>query len=285
MALVYHGIEDETGDPGQQLLPAISRAVFKAHLEHLAATYLVVSPSRLLDAARERRRGDRFPVAITFDDDLPSHLEVAAPVLRAARLPAAFFLSGASLDGANLWWRDLEELYAREGSLRPLRSLPPGGSTGGIHAVAATIERLPPVQRDAVARELHDRIRAPVRILAAEEMKALADDFEIGFHTLRHYLCSTLDDAALDAALSEGRQQLEEVVARPLTMISYPHGKADTRVATAARNAGYELGFTAFATPAGESVDPLLVGRIDAHALSPGEFGRAIAGTLAHDSG
>jgi peptidoglycan/xylan/chitin deacetylase (PgdA/CDA1 family) len=111
-----------------------------------------------------------------------------------------------------------------------------------------------------------------------------AAGFEIGFHTLGHYLLPTLDDAALSNALAHGRARLEAVGGRPVTMIAYPHGKADRRVAAAARAAGYELGFTAWAEPAGPHADPLMIGRLEPMAESVVDFARAVAATLARTS-
>ena len=63
----------------------------------------------ILGAIRSRRRGERFPVAITFDDDLPEHVHEALPALRAAGVKATFFLNGASLDAPHaFWWEDLQ---------------------------------------------------------------------------------------------------------------------------------------------------------------------------------
>ena len=56
-------------------------------------------------AARARRPGEPVPVALTFDDDLPSHREHAAPVLARHGAPATAFLCGA--DGP-FWWQLLQ---------------------------------------------------------------------------------------------------------------------------------------------------------------------------------
>ena len=49
-------------------------------------------------------------MAITFDDDLPEHVRDALPALRAADLPATFFLNGASLHSPHaFWWEELQQ--------------------------------------------------------------------------------------------------------------------------------------------------------------------------------
>jgi peptidoglycan/xylan/chitin deacetylase (PgdA/CDA1 family) len=291
LALVYHRIGETAGDPRYELVPTLGMRLFEAQLDHLRSTYRIVPPSRLLEAAHARRAGARFPVAITFDDDLRSHVDVAAPALVRARIAAGFFLTGSRLDGPrSFWWDDLQSLVdRRDAAPRRLRALPEldlaqalHGGPGAVHEAAAIIERLPPDRRDAVADELRSHAGEREEAFGPREIGALvAAGFEIGFHTLAHYLLSTLDDAALETALTEGRERLEAVVRRPVRMIAYPHGKADHRVAAAARAAGYDLGFTASAYPAAPHADPLMLGRLEPTAAPVDEFARAVAATLA----
>ena len=294
LVLVYHRIGDPAGEPRFELVPAVSTRLFEAHVDHLRSHYRVVAPSRLLEAALSRRSGYRFPIALTFDDDLASHLEVVAPALLRRALPAAFFLNGASLERAHsFWWEDLQTAVDRRPELpRRLHSLPEldlaaavQRTPGAIHCVAERIERLPPERRDAVSAELREIAGRPRGGLSADAIQTLAaEGFEIGFHTRRHYLLSTLEHDELGVALQDGRQRLESVVGRKLKMIAYPHGKADSRIAGAARAAGYQRGFTGSPVPAGPMTDALMIGRIEPPFGSMSEFGRAIATTLAIDS-
>ena len=293
IALVYHRIGKPAGDPRYELVPALDTDIFEAQLDHLRENYRVVPPSRLAEATFERRPGEPFPVAITFDDDLSSHVDVAAPALRRAGLPAGFFICGASLDGPHrFWWEDLQGLadytgpdtgfdIGQEFDLAELAR----GVPGVIHQIAERIEQLPPQQRDEVAAALRKHAGRDQEQLDANDVRVLAAEFEIGFHTRRHYLLSTLDDAELRSALSEGLAELEATAGRRLTMLAYPHGKADRRVADAARNVGFRLAFTGFPVPLTAQTDLLMVGRIDASVISPTGFGRVIRDTLTHELG
>ena len=100
IALVYHRIGDPPGDPDRELVPARGTAQFESELRHLKKHYRLVPASRLLEAAAGRRRGERFPVSITFDDDLSSHVEVAMPILERQGLPATFLVGGAIAERA-----------------------------------------------------------------------------------------------------------------------------------------------------------------------------------------
>ena len=135
LALCYHRISDPQGDAERELVPALGIKGFEAHVRYLNRRCRLVRASELLDAARERRRGERFPVAITFDDDLPSHVRGAMPVLQRHGAPATFFLCGASLERPfAFWWERLQRAWDRGGvdqgmleELRRQRRQPRGG--------------------------------------------------------------------------------------------------------------------------------------------------------------
>jgi len=270
VVLVYHALAEQRGDPARELVPPHGVEQLEGHLAHLARRYRIVAPEELLAAVAARRRGGRFPVAITFDDDLESHVRLAAPILRRAGAPATFFLTGATLDGPHaFWWQRLQ---------RAQRTL--GGED--IHELAARLEAMPAEQREAVVEELGAPPDEPDEPgLRAPQVRELANDgLTVGFHTLRHDRLVDLDDAALVRALRDGRKALEAAAGRPLTTIAYPHGKADERVARAARDAGFELGFTGGYDAVRSDSDPLLLCRIEPSVGSPESFARQLVRLL-----
>src|SRR4051812_2511272 len=93
-ALLYHDIGDRDGDARRELVPATSRARFALQLAHLRRYYRLVELADLQSAVASRRRGEPFPVVLTFDDDLGHHVTHALPELYAADAPATFFLCG-----------------------------------------------------------------------------------------------------------------------------------------------------------------------------------------------
>lgn len=259
LVLVYHRLADAPGDPGRELVPAHASVRFEAQLRHLAACYRIVPLEGLQRAIAARKPGRRFPVAITFDDDLASHVHVAAPMLERSRAPATFFLCGATLGGPRaFWWQRLEHALA-EGVRLPV----PGADA---HEVAAQIEAMTPEQRSEIEGLLSaSSIPWPEEPgLRAEDVRALVDaGFSIGFHTLRHDRLTGLGEVSLANALDEGRALLEEAAGVPLTAIAYPHGEADERVAHAARAAGFVLGVTGRYQAVAPESDPLLLGRLE----------------------
>lgn len=290
VALVYHRIGTRQEDRQAHLVAALDAERFEAQLAHLKRHYRVVPASQLLEQAEARRRGQRVPVSITFDDDLPSHVRVAMPILLRVGVHATFFLSGASLSAPfAFWWERLQIAYDR-GLLEAdeLREWA-GGVEGSaappeIRTVARAVEAMPAERRERVAQTLLERLRSdpPDAGLRAGDVRALAAaGFEIGFHTLRHDPLPQLGDEALGRAMVDGRSDLEALLPSAVTMISYPHGKGDSRVADAAREAGYRFGFTALATGLRGGTDPLLIGRVYPSYDSLGSFALAITRTLA----
>jgi peptidoglycan/xylan/chitin deacetylase (PgdA/CDA1 family) len=278
VALVYHRVGDPAGDPRRELVPAMGTELFAAQVSHLASGYRLVAASELLAATRERRRGERFPVAITFDDDLSSHLDAAAPILSSTGATATFFVSGASLHGPHrFWWERLQAALDDGLDLSALDLEP-----ATVHQVGLQVQGLTPHARDEVDARLAELVGPDPDEsgLRAEALRRLvASGMEIGFHTRRHDVLPALDDAELAEAMRVGRAELEDV-AGPLRTISYPHGLADARVAAGARAAGFEAGFTGVPAAVTSASDPLLLGRVSPSHASVGELAFDVAWTL-----
>ena len=281
-AIVYHRVGDPPGDPRRQLVPALGTKLFAAQVEHLASRYRLVVASELVGATRVRRRGERFPVAITFDDDLSSHLETAAPILVSAGATATFFVSGASLRSPyRFWWERLQAALDDNLDLSTLGLHPPP-TKRTIHEVGTRIQNLPARSRDELDARLAQLAGPDPQEsgLRADALRRLAaSGLEIGFHTRRHDLLTALGDEELAEAVRVGRSELEDVVGR-LRTISYPHGSADARVAGAARAAGFESGFTGLPGAVARASDPLLLGRLSPSYTSVGELAFDVAWTL-----
>lgn len=287
-ALVYH---QTFGTPpaGEQVVPGIAAAALERHLRHLRRSYELVTASQLHGAMLARRRGRRIPIAVTFDDDLTSHVHVAAPLLRRVACPATFFLTGAGLDRAHsFWWQRLQAAADRGVDPRPAVRV------GGLHtpadralsALAGDVERLPAEARADVARALAELIGedSPAYRLTRSEVRALVQaGFEIGFHTRDHRPLPELADDELARALDDGRAALEAATGRPLTAIAYPHGRADARVVAAARAAGYADGFGGPDRSITARSDRLLLGRAELLLEDPSSFELVVASQLWSD--
>lgn len=284
LALMYHGIGDRQGDPERELVPALGAELFAAQLRHLAGRYRVVLASELLAAAGTRRRGERFPVAITFDDDDRAHVTTALPLLRAAGVRATFFLTGASLDEPSRFWFERVQAAMDERPAEVPALLPESlAGAASIHEISEGVQRLPEAERDAFSARLASLLGPdpPEHGLRADDVRELAAaGCEIGFHTLGHHGLPSLDDASLERELREGRDRLAEVAGHDAAVIAYPHGLVDDRVASAAQAAGFTVGYTTGREAVRPGSDPLRLGRLVPSASSAGHFALQLARRL-----
>ena len=278
LALVYHSLADRDGDPATELVAPHGVASFRAHLRLARRCFKVIPASQLVPAMSRRRRGGRFPLAVTFDDDLSSH-RIAASAMVELGLTATFFLTGATLDGPRgFWWQLLQACY--DLGLGGPASAIVGVEDAGLHAVALTIQHMPRCDREGVTARLRELLAGgePEASLQADDVRALvASRAEIGFHTLRHDYLPELPDDALEVAVSEGRDRLESAAGEPIRTIAYPHGGTDRRVAAAAGRAGFELGFAGEPSAIRLEDDPLLLARIEPPRAGAGRFGMRVA--------
>ena len=287
IALMYHSVEQRAGDPLRELVPPHHAGVFDAQVRHLARRYRIVPAAELPDAVARRRRGEQFPVAITFDDDLACHAEIALPILVRHGATATFFLSGASLERPFAFWYERLQ-RAHDEQVEELAELVLGETTASgepptLHELALAVEELDPDERDAVADRLAAALGSDPETagIRAGQVRALADAaMTIGFHTRRHDALSLLDDERLDAALVDGREELAEAAGQAVDVIGYPHGRADARVADHARAAGFTAGFSTQPIAVTPDADPLLQGRIAPTFWSVGGLAIQLALTL-----
>lgn len=285
IVLCYHAVGQRSGDPATELNAAVAVEDLRRHVRHARRAYDVVAASQISARAAARRPWQRLPLAITFDDDLPSHAEYAAPVLTAAGVPATFFLTGEGLSGdAPFWWQALQRAWdAGRVDAGWLRTL--GGPEGApsLRTLAATIQRMTPERRAAVTIELR-RLAGPGPVpdlLGADGIRTLvAAGFEMGFHTRRHDDLRTVTAAQLASVMDEGRSEIEDITG-PLEVIAYPHGGVNASVAAAARRAGFTNGFVADGSAVVSGADPFKLGRRYPKNGGRGRFELDLAWTLA----
>lgn len=265
------------GSPARELNPAVAEVDFREQLQWLCLHYRVVPLTEIRSAAAARRRWQRYPVALTFDDDSPAHARWALPALRAAApARATFFLSGAALDRPVAHWWDRLQLAVDAGL--PVHTVLPGE---GLHEMAEAMKRRPPDERAALERALAELGAEPEPVrMTEDDVRALAREHDVGFHTLHHDFLPALSDDELEAALTAGRERLERICGHRLTMIAYPHGEAGPREARAALGAGFDMGFTTVAGPCRPDTDPLLIRRADIGHAALGRFALTVERTF-----
>jgi peptidoglycan/xylan/chitin deacetylase (PgdA/CDA1 family) len=286
IVLVYHRVADGGRQDHWTFTPYTDVQGLQKQLRHIVARYNVIPAVHLQDAVRRRRRGEPFPVAVTFDDDLTSHADITLTVLKESGVHATFFLCGASLERPfSFWWERLCRAIAVGADMETVSAAVRGraGPVAPATDLQLEIELLAPADRDNVAAMLlevggPDPPNAGIR--AGQLRTLLASGMDIGFHTLRHDRLTSLASADLDRAMVSGRAALERVVRHRLTAIAYPPGQATDAVAKAAQAAGFATGFTVQQRPVLAGSNPLLLARLSPTQRSQGHFALQLALTL-----
>ncbi|MDQ6804109.1 MAG: polysaccharide deacetylase family protein [Actinomycetota bacterium] len=289
VALLYHGIDERRGNPFQELVPGVRPALFAEHVGHLRRRYEVVTASELPAAVARRRRGRRFPVAVTFDDEHHNHRPVAASSLERAGLRGTFFLTGSAMsEPRRFWWERLQDAFDRGLLDEDLLARVPdrvaeAARTGSIRATGDAVTQVSPPERDEISRLLGEALGPdpPESGMRREDIRALAQaGHEIGFHTLRHDFLPNLEQRALEGVMVDGRDELGEVAGRRLTSLAYPSGGVDDRVAAAAKAAGFSTAYSTRQLPVRPGSDPWRLGRIAAPYDNLGQLALDIVRTL-----
>jgi len=82
-------------------------------------------------------------------------------------------------------------------------------------------------------------------IMSEEQIVELdKDGFEMFSHTLSHTMLTNVSINRLTKELKDSKNALEEIVGHHVLAVSYPYGAYDSRVCNAAKQTGYQLGFT-----------------------------------------
>ncbi len=90
-----------------------------------------------------------------------------------------------------------------------------------------------------------ENIEVPVeQRLTEEQIRTLAQDFEIGAHTLTHQHLPTLTDKEAEREIRDSKTTLEDITGAPVTSFCYPAGKYRTEHVRMVADSGYTLART-----------------------------------------
>jgi peptidoglycan/xylan/chitin deacetylase (PgdA/CDA1 family) len=240
-------------------------ATFRWQMALLAECFNVLPLHDALAALDAGRLPPRT-VCITFDDGYRSVHDLALPVLKQFALPATVFVTSGYIGQGNMWndriiaavqslpsgQLDLSAVGLGTYPLQTLedRKLTLGRLTEASKylpppARASLVERLEALVGSAQAQEL---MLTPAMVAALDQ-----DGIEIGAHTVTHPILTSLDDESARVEIRAGKEQLEEIIGKPVRLFAYPNGKAgkdfDQRHMQMVREAGFEAAFTTAVGP------------------------------------
>ena len=221
LILVYHRLGPVVA-PGCEIVPSVPVDVFRTHLQALGEVVDLVTLDEILDEDGTRLGlssvGQRPAVALTFDDDLPSHVSQALPALREFGVPAAFFLSGRALHGRGAYWfQHLEVLLVAQGRAHTAALL--GLTESGLEGLIVACEGSAELRRRV--DELAVDLPAPEILQRGGIAGLTAAGMTVGFHTVDHDILPRLNDAALDDAVRRGGQELAAAAGAAVRYFAY----------------------------------------------------------------
>lgn len=261
LILNYHRVGDGSRSIHDRDLWSASSEAFDAQLSFLKTHSDVIALDEIESALA--RRGSRH-VAITFDDGYLDNYELAYPLLRQHRLPAAFFIATGFIDDPRLpWWDEIAmlvrtttvgQLDLREWIPAPL-PLRPGQRAGVIRALLGAYKSLPGEDAPKLLDSLREQTRcASNRASVAKHWMdwamirdMAANDMTIGGHTVHHPVLSRRSLAQQRAEISGCAARLREELGQPMDYFAYPVGSPDAfdeRTRQCLQDAGVRLAFS-----------------------------------------
>ena len=232
--MMLHGIGDAD-------LPA--RDLIR-NLNWLKRNFQICSLNALIDCL-DRGTPIKHAVALTFDDGLCNHFDVAYPILRELGVPATFFVCPDLMD-RNAWlWNHEARARLRTMSDSVLAEFAKlcGAPRTEPEDIVTWMKDLKLPERRRIETELrqatpyfapsaadHQRFD-PISI---EQLRQMDDRLvTVGSHTMSHPILPSLDDKTLDIELAESRAWLERRLDRSVDLFCYPNGANDSRVRAA----------------------------------------------------
>jgi peptidoglycan/xylan/chitin deacetylase (PgdA/CDA1 family) len=235
-----------------------------------------------LGEAAARLREGRLPpraLCITFDDGYADNHDIALPILQRHGLPACFFIATGFLDGGRMFNDTVIEAVRR--SPLDVADLSPIGldrlpvqtvaeRSAAIARILPVVKYMKPEDRPAALERLLGALR-PMDLpgdlmMSSQQVRALhRAGMEIGAHTVRHPILATLDDAAAEREIVEGRDRLQVLIDAPVMLLAYPNGRPDrdydARHSAMARRLGFAAAVTTAPGSSARDADPFQLPR------------------------
>jgi peptidoglycan/xylan/chitin deacetylase (PgdA/CDA1 family) len=229
LILAYHNVLPEGERPSGDMSLHLPLADFIRQLDVLQDTHDVVSLESVLEFEEP---ANRPRVAITFDDAYAGALTSGMPELARRDLPATVFVAPGIL-GSTMWWDILAD---------PAIGAVPEAKRS--HALDSLSGRQSTILEWAGA-ELDDHGRTLQRIATEDELESAAayDRLTLGSHTWSHLDLTSISADEIDVELADSLHWLRERFSNILPWLSYPYGRSNAGVETAARNSRYSAAF------------------------------------------
>jgi peptidoglycan/xylan/chitin deacetylase (PgdA/CDA1 family) len=261
---------------------ATSARELSRQLEYLTSNYRVVSLSELAGHLASPRALPSRLAAITIDDGYRDFYEVAFPVFRRYKVPAAVFIVTGFADQQTWMWTDKLRYIlprARTSNLeirvnsRQLRVDLDGALSRFELAVCinSVLKSLPDEQKDDSISEIASALGVELPDAPPSEFGSVNWDqiremdsagIEIGSHTLTHPILTNVGSERLRIEVGESRERIEGVLGHRVNLFCYPNGNYNMTVQQEAARAGYLCAVTSEPGFNAAGANPLALRRI-----------------------
>jgi len=241
LVLFYHRVNDLDLDP--QLL-SISPKKFEDEVKYLKNNFNIISFSEMIQYLQNNEL-PKMSAVITFDDGYADNYYIAKEILSKYNAPATFFVTSGMIDSEReFWWDELENIFLIDFEIyKPLEifidNVKYYWDIKNKYDAVVVYQNLIKLlhytnkfQINKTMKYLFDwsgkkRIqRFTHKTLTKEELKNLASEklFEVGSHTVNHCCLAFESDEEQYFEMTESKKNLENIIGREITSISYPFG-------------------------------------------------------------
>jgi|HubBroStandDraft_6_1064221.scaffolds.fasta_scaffold01375_5 peptidoglycan/xylan/chitin deacetylase (PgdA/CDA1 family)/CelD/BcsL family acetyltransferase involved in cellulose biosynthesis len=234
---IFHRVNDDF-DP---FLPSVPVEAFRKQMEFLKRNFPVVSLDEIARGAYPTD-GEKYCVAVTFDDGYRDNFVSAFPVLKRLGMPASIFLTTGCIESGEMPWYDqvswafklTSQLHA---SLSPLGGpdLPLDGRAQRLQAMGRTLawmrgldeeKRICAIPRALEALNVPMSLKAPTPMLAWDEIRQMTKhNISFGAHTVTHPALSSVSQDRMEAEIVGSKTKIEEKLQLPVRHFAYPFGQ------------------------------------------------------------
>ena len=291
-SLMYHRINDQSAQ-----FPGISLRRFREQMQWVRNNCTPIRCEEIVDATRFAGK-IRPPVVITFDDGYRDYHDVAYPILREYKIPAAVFLATSFMDKGGLIWTEMLHHALTTTNKKVIALIFMGNHTYSLanapqrglflDEAKRVLKSLPDRDRLISLAELLDALGVrdpgqdlPRQMLSWNEVRATMDGTSYGGHTHTHPILSQLSAAALEQEIQLCRDRLLAETGITPTLFAYPNGRSqDFNDATkgALKRHGFNLSFSTIEGLIDANSDPMELRRQPASNTSLGDFAAIVAG-------
>jgi len=290
--LMYHRVLPAGADSFSHPAIVVSPETFATQMQFLKRHFRLLTPSQF---AAELGGGGfgRRACLVTFDDGWQDNFRHALPILQRHGVPATIFVATAFVGSERAFWQErLTRLLYRamrspsfgDEALRSLqamhaRSMADAAARRHARDLVTSLKRRDPAAAQRLLRQLEadaateapDALHAGEdRFLSWAEAQQLCDSglVTIGSHAHTHTPLPPLGYSGARSELGRSIQELESHGIPAPIACAYPNGNVDDEVATAARDAGFRLGFATGHGRVKDRDDALRLRRINIHEQS-----------------